>query len=158
MNIGHTFTNISVIDSGISCVHQDVNFGGANITAEIADIYGIPANSAEEIKKRPDLWKELGLNIKNVLRKSMPDLLEAVYRSMEYCIGRKRIINVDKILITGGTSDVEGIDNFMSEALGIVSAKWNPLDHVESGEGAKKEFGSSLSVALGLAVREWQKS
>jgi type IV pilus assembly protein PilM len=158
MNIGHSFTNIAVIDSGIVRFVRNVSFGGVNITSEIADIYKIPAESAEEIKKRPDLWKGLGLNIKNVLRKSMPDLLEAVYRSMEYCVGRKKIINVDKILITGGTSDIDGIDSFIAEALGIVSEKWNPLEHIESGEGSKKESGGALSVALGLAVREWQKS
>jgi Tfp pilus assembly PilM family ATPase len=88
----------------------------------------------------------------------MPDLIEAVYRSMEYCIGRKKIINVDKILITGGTSDVVGIEAFMAEALGVVSEKWNPLDHVGAGEGSKKEFGGALSVAMGLAIREWQRS
>lgn len=158
LDIGHSYTNIAVIDAGALRFVRNVNFGGANITAEIGDIYQLPQETAEEIKKRPDLWGELGLNIKNVLRKSMPDLLEAVYRSMEYCMGRKKIMNIDKILLTGGTSNLWGIDFFMSDALGIASERWNPLDYVECGVDSKKALGGFLSVALGLAVREWKKT
>jgi type IV pilus assembly protein PilM len=42
LNIGHSYTNIAVIDSGNVRFIRNVAFGGANITAEIADIYGIP--------------------------------------------------------------------------------------------------------------------
>jgi len=158
LNIGHSFTNIAVLDMGVLRFVRNVNIGGANITSEIMNMYKLPSETAEEIKKRPDLWKELGLNIKNVLRKSMPDLLEAVYRSMEYCMGRKKILNIDKILITGGTSNLWGIDSFMADALGIASERWNPLDYIECGVDSKKQLGASLSVGIGLAVREWKNT
>ena len=158
LNIGHSYTNISVIDAGELRFVRNVNFGGANVCAEVAEVYNIAPESAEELIKRPDLWNEMGLNIKNILRKRIPDLLEAVYRSMEYCIGRKKIINVDKILLTGGASNIPGMEYFMSETLGLTVERWNPLDHVACGANPKKELGPALSVALGLAVREWQKS
>ena len=158
LNVGHSFTNIAIIDSGALRFIRNVSFGGSSISAEMAGIYGVPPEAAEELKKREDLWKGIGFSAKNVLRKTMPDLLEAVYRSMEYCMNRKKILNIDKILITGGTSNLGGIESFIADALGIVAEKWNPLDHLAADDILKRELGGCFSVALGLAVREWQKS
>jgi len=158
LNIGHTYTNIAVIDSGTLRFVRNVTFGGANITAEIAGVYKVPVETAEEIKKSTELRKTLGLNIKNVLRKSMPDLLEAVYRSMEYCMNRKKILNIDKILITGGASSLSGMEAFISDSLGIAAEKWNPLEHIETDDASRIQLGSCFTVALGLAVRPWKNS
>ncbi|MHB9154479.1 MAG: type IV pilus assembly protein PilM [Endomicrobiales bacterium] len=153
LNIGHAQTNISVIDGGELRFVRNVSFGGKDISAEIANSFGVTPEAAEEIKKQPALWGELGLNIKNILRKSMPDLLEAIYRSIEYCMSRKKLINVDKILLTGGTSCLQGIDGFIAEVIGITTEKWNPIAGIEIKGRSKKEMGRFLSVALGLAIR-----
>jgi len=158
LNIGHTYTNIAVLDAGALRFIRNVTFGGSNITSEIAALYKIPFEAAEEIKKSRELWESIGLNIKSVLRKSMPDLLEAVYRSMEYCMNRKKILNIDKILITGGTASLYGIDSFISDTLGIATERWNPMDHLVVDDVLRKELGNCFSVAFGLAVRTWKRS
>lgn len=154
MNVGHSQTNISVMDGEELRFVRNVNFGGKDITAEIANTFEIDPLLAEEIKKQPKLWDEIGLNIKNVLRKSMPDLLEAIYRSIEYCMSRKKLINVDKILLTGGTSGLEGMDSFVADVIGINTEKWTPFAGLEIKGRSKKEMGRFMSVALGLAIRK----
>jgi type IV pilus assembly protein PilM len=158
LNIGHTQTNLCVIEKGKLRFVRNVNFGGLNINKEISSSFGINLGKSENLKKRPDLWNTSGLNIKNILRKSMPDLLEAVYRSIEYCRSRKKLINVDKILITGGSCFTHGIDNFISEVFGINTERWNPLAYTRDEITVQaREAGYYMSVALGLALRNSQK-
>ena len=153
LDIGHTSTKISVIDGGKLRFIRNVNFGGINISNEIASSFGTSFEIAEEIKKQPDKWDELGLNIKTVLRKSMPDLLEAIYRSIEYCVNRNAMLSTDKILLTGGTSYLKDIGTFVQEVLDIPTITWNPIADLEQTGKAKHGLGQFLSVALGLALR-----
>jgi type IV pilus assembly protein PilM len=153
LNIGYVNTNIVVIDGGKVRFVRNVGFGGAHITEAIATRYNIAMDVAEEIKKQSFLWNSMGLNIKNILRQCMPDLLEAVYRSIEYCMNRKRLLSVDRILLTGGSSNLTGMDRFVSEVFGIDTERWNPLDYLDVGETGRKEYGQFLCVALGLALR-----
>jgi type IV pilus assembly protein PilM len=153
LDIGHTYTNISVVDNDELRFARNITCGGQNITQEIARSLGVTPDQAESIKKHPELWGELGLNIKSVLRKSVPDLLEVVYRAMEYCMSRKKLASLDKILLTGGTSSLNGLESFFAETLGFHTEKWNPLMAADVDPGTHKEFGHFLSVALGLAVR-----
>lgn len=154
LNIGHHTTNISVVDCGKLRFVRNVSVGGKNISQEIAQMYEIQFPIAEDLKKHPELWPSLGLNIKNVLRKSMPELLESIYRSIEYCMSRKKIINIDKILLTGGSSYLQGMDEFISDVLGITTEAWNPLDKMDLDATAKRDLGRFLPVALGLAIRK----
>jgi type IV pilus assembly protein PilM len=154
LNIGHTYSNITIMDNDELRFVRNLEIGGKDVTREIANCLEIPPEKAEEIKKRPDVWDTLGLNIKNILRKSTPDLLEAVYRSMDYCCSRKKLISVDKILLCGGTSYLPGLESFIAEALGIHTERWNPLLNLDLPENSKKELGQFLGVALGLAVRD----
>jgi type IV pilus assembly protein PilM len=154
LDVGHTYTNISVLDSGQLRFIRNVAFGGKDISQEISNSYGMYFEMAEEIKKRPQLWGEIGLNMKNILKKSASELLEAIYRSIEYCMGRKKLLNVDKILLTGGTSSLQGFDSFVSDVLGIPTVKWNPIAHISTTGECRKEQGQFLGVSLGLAIRE----
>lgn len=155
LDIGHSSTNISVIDEGMLRFIRNVDFGGKDVTNEIARSFGIAPAIAEKMKKRPDLWTACGLNIKSVLRKSTPDLLEAIHRSIDYCMSRKKLINLDKILLTGGTSSLHGLKKFMSEVFGVHTEVWNPLDHMDlQGAAVKRDRGQLLGVAIGLAIRK----
>jgi type IV pilus assembly protein PilM len=153
INIGHVCSNLVVLENQQLRFIRNVTFGGRDVSSEIAQRLGVTEDMAEEIKKRPEFWKETGLNIRNVLRKSMPDLIEAIYRSIEFCMSRKKIVNVDRILITGGSAQLQGMDRFITEALGIDTERWNPLDGIAVPEGTRKEQGYMLSIALGLAIR-----
>ncbi|MCB4792018.1 MAG: pilus assembly protein PilM [Elusimicrobia bacterium] len=153
LDIGHTYTNISVIENGKLRFIKNVKFGGKDISDAIADAYGIPYEMAEIIKKKPDRWDEIGLNIRSILQKSMPNLLETIYRTIEYCINKDAVLNIDKILITGGASYTKNIDKFIGDVLDIPTLIWNPIADLEIQGNSKKELGRFLGVALGLALR-----
>lgn len=154
VNIGHEVSNIAIIDRGKLRFIRNVAFGGKDVTAEIASMYEVDVETAEQLKRQHGVWDKIGLNIKNVLKKSSSNLLEAVFRSMEYCVSRQKIGKVDRILLTGGGAIVKGIDNFIWETLGINTEKWNPLESDSIKGVVNSELGLFVPVALGLALQK----
>lgn len=150
LNIGHTKTCCTILNNSEFCFSKTIAFGGKNISAEIAKEMEIPAAKAEGLKKNPEQWDEVGLNIKTVLRKSTPDLLEAIYKSIEYCKSQQLVNRIDKMLLTGGSSYLQEIDKFFVEILGVDTQKWNPFADIKLLR--EKEIGQFMSVAMGLAV------
>lgn len=151
-NIGVKNTNIVVLKNKELVFMRDIDFGGEDITNDLTNAYVVPNKLAEEIKKRTELWQDIGLNIKNSLKKSSANFLEAVFRTIEYCITRQFIVSIDRIVITGGGANLEGIDSFIEEILGIPTVKWNPLDEINSKGYVNKDFGCFIPIALGLAL------
>ena len=153
LNIGHLYTNVCLFDNGVLKFVRNVAFGGADISKSIADAYGVSFEIAEKIKCQKDMWSELGLSMTSLLRLSIPSLLESVYRSIEYCMSRKMVISVDKLVLTGGTAMLEDISDFLTDSLGAPVEKWNPLESSDIEGDVKKEFGYFMPVLLGLALR-----
>ena len=158
VNIGHEVSNIAIIDKGRLKFIRNVAFGGLDVTKEIASAYEVDVSTAELIKRQPELWESIGLNVRNILKKSSSNLLEAIFRSMEHSVSRQKIGKIDKILLTGGGAILRGIDDFVYETLGIATTKWNPLASDDIIGAVDKEKGFFIPVALGLAVQKGEKS
>jgi type IV pilus assembly protein PilM len=121
VDIGHSTSNISIIDNDELRFIRTIECGGREITREISHHLGVSTDLAETIKRKPEVWPSLGLNMTNILKKSLPDMLEGVYRSVEYCMSRKKLPFVDQVLVTGGSSSLQGIDNFITESRGFMN-------------------------------------
>lgn len=154
VNIGHANTNITVLNNKELIFMRDVEFGGKDVTIDISNLYTIPEKLAEEIKRRTDLWNDIGFNVKNILKKSTATLLEAIFRTIEHCITRQYIVAVDRVVITGGGAMLDGIDLFIGDTLGIATNKWNPLVDNNVTGYVNQNYGYFMPVSLGLAIEK----
>ncbi len=152
VDCGHTATGFAIVNSEGLCFAKNIKFGGADITSRIASTLNIKKEKAEKIKRNPEVWEEAGLNIKNILRRTTPDLIENLHRAVEYCQSNRMLPSLDKIYITGGGAMVKGICSMIKEIMGIETVLWNPMDNLK-GE-SNKSSGPMLSVAAGLALRQ----
>lgn len=157
INIGNNTSNIVVLNNKELVFVKDIEFGGKNITKDIAGLYMIPERLAEELKRRQDLRDQINFDMKSVLKKSTPSIIETIFRTIEYCVTRQFIIAVDRIVITGGGSLTDGIAGFIEEILGIPTTNWNPLQDCNVVGYANKDFGAFIAIALGLALEKEQK-
>jgi len=167
VNVGDVFTNIVVLHKHEIVFMKDIVFGGSDITKEIASLYAIPQDMAEHSQKTPvsdeigeylkrndDLWDKVGLSIKGVFKKSSANLLETIFRTIEYCITRQTIVSVDRVVLTGGGAVVKGFDVFIKDTLGIPTEKWNPFENNKIHGSVKTEYGYFMPVAMGLALEK----
>lgn len=157
LNIGYETSNIVVLNNKELVFTKDIDFGGQNITKDIATSYMIPEKLAEEIKVNADLKQKINFNMKNILKRTTSSVIEFIFRTIEYCITRQFVISVDRIVITGGGALTEGIDSFIEETLGVPTIKWNPLIDNNFVGYTNKDCGYFLPISLGLALEKEQK-
>lgn len=158
VNIGNVNTNVVILNKKKIIFIRDVAFGGKDITKEIASLYQIPERLAEEIKRRPEIWSLIGLNIKSVLKRTAATLLEVIFELIEYCSTRQTILSVDRIILTGGGAALYGIDFFIKDNLGMETEKWNPFDNENILGVENKELGFFMPVALGLSLEKAEEA
>ena len=154
INFGGRSTSIIVIDKGFERVSRNYELGGFEITKTLAAALGIGFERAEELKKAEGL-------------KGSSSFAEAVTPLIDMIVfeARKTIANYEeskktkiaKIILTGGQSNMPGLKEYFGQKLGKEILIGDPLKRVSYSrvlDGALRNIGPSLAVALGLAMRK----
>ena len=102
-------------------------------------------------EKSDDICKMLFDQLDN-LQNEIRSVLEEYYNTTG--------VNVQKLIITGGTSKMPGLDDFLEEYLGIEVFRGNPRDILKfrmshSNMGILDDLNSVYPIAIGLAMRDF---
>lgn len=159
LDFGSERTNLVVVEKGIPFVSRSINIGGNTITNRFAEQMKISDDAAERAK--------IDLSTSENLMNSLPKILEPViqpivneirytfelYASMKLTELKK----VEKIILTGGSSHLPQIPEYLSQALSLNVYRgdpWARIAYPEELSGALEDIGPRMSVAVGLAMRE----
>ncbi len=163
LDIGSTRTSITIVEKGIPVLNRSVSLGGTAVTKRIMDQMHVSEVQAEQIKL--DLGTMAGSSAGGV--GGLPSVLEAVmqpmlneikyafqlYAGMELTEYKK----VEKIVLTGGSSHLPKVIEFLKESLNLNVYRGDPWARVvfpEDMRPALDEIGPRMSVSIGLAMRE----
>lgn len=164
LDIGGTRTSITIVEKGVPFLTRSVNIGGTAVTKRIMDQMSVPESEAEQIKH--DLASMVG-GASASAAGGLPAVLESVmlpilneiryafqlYAGMELTEYKK----VEKIILTGGSSQLPRIVEFLKESLNMNVYRGDPWARVVFPEDLRPvldEVGPRMSVAIGLAMRE----
>ncbi|HEX8974147.1 MAG TPA: type IV pilus assembly protein PilM [Patescibacteria group bacterium] len=154
IDIGSRATNILLVEKGIVSVNRNIDAGGNEITSAIADSMSISRQRAEDFKKgEKDLLnsKESAIVIP-VLELISGETLRIINAYKE----KNKTANIGTIILSGGTSNMKGIEAYFSRTLGSNVTLGNPWRRVMANDSIKpfiEKLGVAYSVALGLALR-----
>lgn len=151
VNIGSTFTNLSILKDNTIYFTRDVSIGGGDITALISKALNIDMASAEETKLLP---KEKAVDMMSLAKPVLNNLSDEIRLSFSYYenqYGR----NVDDIYISGGSRNFTGLEDHFQEVFGTRPKSWDPFQFLdkESSRGVADDVKGSFAVALGLTLR-----
>jgi len=150
VNVGARGTTLSIVDGGGIPFVRDILIAGNSFTEAISAAMEVPEREAEEMKTgdvhalSPRAVDEIEAQIRR--------LTEEVRTSFRYYASHQER-EVERILLTGGSSKLSLLNRLMSDELGMSVEVWNPLEGVGMAEGLPSEYGPELCVALGLARR-----
>lgn len=151
IDIGARSTGLNIIEGGFLRLSRNLNIGGDTITDKIAQALNVSVFRAEQFKKDfgisnstfiPDTVKP----VLNLIKTEVKQLL-TIYQSQN--------VQVERILLVGGGSNLPGIVGFF-EDLKIKVELGNPLGAVGYArdlEPVLKRYSLSLPIAIGLALR-----
>ncbi len=156
VDIGSVMTLFSVTDSGEHIYSRDQIFGGEQYTRSIVSYYNKTFEEAELAKIGNDLPPNYTFE---VLAPFHTVLVQQIRRAIQMFLTSSGKEKVDYLVISGGTSLVEGVESLLSEELGIYTVKANPFEGMQKSAHIDveklEEIAPKFMVATGLALRSF---
>jgi type IV pilus assembly protein PilM len=156
VDIGATMTTLSVLSNGQTIYTREQLFGGKQLTDEIMRRYGLPLEEAGLAKKQgglPDDYEP------EVLEPFKDAVVQQVARSLQFFFSSSQYNDVDHIILAGGVSSMEGLEELVQERLGTPTSVANPFAQMSISSRVNAVALSSdapaMMIACGLALRSF---
>lgn len=157
IDIGAATSNISILKDGVLQFTRSIPIAGNNITSVIQNVLKLDFEQAENVKIQEGIAIDDEENeVSEVVRTIVEELVGEIRRSFDYYKAQHRESQIDKLILTGGTSKLKNIDAFMANELGYEVEIGDPLMDVEVEIEDQEDFQDKileLTVAIGLALR-----
>jgi len=156
VDIGATDMEISVVSRESLVLNRTVGLGSLDVTKVIARGLGIEEERADAFKKDFGIRKE-GLSgqifrVTSVVLNQMLEEINTTRNSFE----KKYHEVIDKVVLAGGGAKMRGLDEYLSQELGvrvIVGNPWQKIGFPKALEGELKTTAPEFASCVGLAMR-----
>lgn len=160
IGVGADTTNVIIAQGGVPLFVRILPAGGDDITRSMSTTLQIDLAAAEALKR------QLGLGSADVPLEHRPaveivyavvgELFNSIRNTLNYFLSTKRNMHLERVIVTGGGTQLAGFNAALSEMIGLPVAQAEPLGGVQ----LSKEVASSttpqqqdaMSTAFGLAL------
>ncbi len=154
LNIGAKFSNMNIAANRSVHFTRDLLWGGQDITKRIEDAMNISAEEAEALKYVPGDKRE---EVVNVITPVLERFSSQIRMSFDYYESQSGK-GVDKLYISGGSSYLFNIVDFLQDSLGVDTLMWDPFQDIIVADGARDKevegIPALFAVSMGLALRK----
>jgi type IV pilus assembly protein PilM len=163
IDVGALRTSVLVVMDGIPYLSRSIEVGGVRFTKAAAVALGVTDERAESMKGDirsfgalpeggiPKVFEPVAVQIANEIAFSLK-----LFAGLEEAQGK----TVEKVILTGGGSLLPGLDAYLGQKLQLRVFRGDPWARVLYPEDARPlldDIGPRYSVAVGLAMREFEK-
>jgi type IV pilus assembly protein PilM len=156
VDIGAQNMHVNILNDNESVYLRDYNFGGDQLSTEIARRYGMSSEEAENAKRKGTLPESYDVE---VLQPYSETLAMEIGRALQLFTTSTQFRKVDQILLAGGGAMIPGIDDVVAQRTGTPTMVVNPFADMAVGSKIRPQALSadapSLFVACGLAMRRF---
>lgn len=156
VDIGATMTLFSVTEAGNHIYSRDQIFGGEQYTRSIVSYYNKTFEEAEAAKVKQDLPPNYTFEVLAPFHTILVQQIRRAIQMFQTSSGKEKI---DYLIVSGGTAQVEGIQELLSEELGLHTLIANPFADMTVADSIDKEqldkIAPQFMVATGLALRSF---
>lgn len=170
IDIGAATTDLVISVGGTLRFMRSAKTGGNHLTQQIATLFAIPIEEAEQLKVRTFAERDDNESVQlhlarpgenrvvDAVHRGMEDIIKEVRRSLDYFVSRPEGVPVNTVILTGGSSRIPGIRELFEDRLGLdvmlepgFTVNGFDLDRVDPRDYA------SCGVVMGLALKAAQK-
>jgi type IV pilus assembly protein PilM len=158
INIGARYSGVVICAGGCTLLTGDVPLGGRSCTEAIAQGLSIPIERAEELKCGAAA-EESAAEVRRITAEWTTQAAHELNRKLSFFWNTSGAAGrIERILVSGGGSEVAGLVEAIAAKTEVPCERLEPLRAVECDRYFDQNLlataGSSLAVALGLAVRQ----
>ena len=168
LNIGHSVTNLSIIEEGVTRVVRDVFISGSTFTKAVMRALQYDQPKAEEAKKKHGILLDAdekekalqdgdrdALGVSQAVTGVLKDLVAELHRSVDFYLSQGPERNIGKIVLSGGSAQMKNLAKALAAELKVPVDVLRPFAMLaEPPADIPPEILPSMSVAAGLALRK----
>jgi type IV pilus assembly protein PilM len=157
LNAGASAINVNVLNGDRSVFSRDISIGGNTYTEAIQRELHVPYEAAEQLKRGLDVEGVASDDARPVLRAVTENVVLEIQKTFDFFKGTSTSDQLDRIVLTGGSAQVDGFREALDERLGVPVESLDPFKRIAF--DAKKlstdqlEAAHTAAVAVGLALR-----
>ena len=147
LDMGESVSSLTILGNKLPRFTRDIFVGGRDFTKSISNALAISFQDAEQLKSHP------GERLEEVIHAcdaAVMNMVQELRLSMDYFATEKNR-EINKLLLTGGASMLEGIAKVFEKNLEIKVSKWDPVAALKMAPGVPAEGMDKKSLKLGVA-------
>jgi type IV pilus assembly protein PilM len=158
LNAGASAVNINIVCGEHSLFTRDISIGGNAYTEAVQKELNLPFASAEMLKRQMPVDGVAFDEARPVLSAVTENVLLEVQKTFDFFKATASADRIDRIVVSGGASRVEGFRTTLAERFGTVVEPFDPFRRIAF-DGAKigvndiEEAATIAPVVVGLALR-----
>jgi type IV pilus assembly protein PilM len=158
VDIGATKMSINIVSQGISVLARDVVVGSRQLTDQIQNRFGVTVEEAEGLKMGYEPVEEKQKDLEEIFASTSTQWALELKKAIDLYYTNNPDMALNKIVLCGGGSRIQGLDQFLAEEIGLEVETLNPFLKIQSGsKNIDQEYlnyiGPEMAIALGLAIR-----
>jgi type IV pilus assembly protein PilM len=158
LNAGASAININILTGNQSLFTRDISIGGNAYTEAVQKELNLPFESAEQLKKGLPVEGSTFEEVIPVLHTMTESILVEIQKTFDFFKATASSDRIDKIVLSGGASRVEGFAAALQERFGTAVEMFDPFKTIgfepaRLGITDPESVVPSVAVAVGLALR-----
>jgi len=159
VNIGASSTNINILLGNKSLFWRDLSVGGSLYTQNIQKELGIDFESAEKLKKGESVEGITFDSVIPVIDQTSQELIGELLKTFEFFKATSQFATIDRIVLSGGSAKVHGLDKMVEDKSGIRVDVFNPFESIFVDESTFdpqfiNDISTMVSISVGLSLRK----
>jgi type IV pilus assembly protein PilM len=154
--IGSHITHISVLLDGEPLYEREQPFGGNQLTQDIARLYDITPEEAEQRKRNGGLPEGYE---RELLEPFLEGAAIEVNRAIQFFFTATPHTRIDQIYLAGGCASIPGLVDIVASRTKVPTAVISPFDGMQFGASLREQTirteAPAYMVACGLAMRRF---
>jgi type IV pilus assembly protein PilM len=159
VNAGASAVNINVVCGGQSLFTRDISIGGNAYTEALQKELHLSQEHAEALKRGTTVEGIDFEQARPVLRAVTENVLLEIQKTFDFFRGTTGTDHIDKIVLSGGSSRVDGFAEMLGERFEAQIEEFDPFktitfDAQKLGVESPADVAPMAAVAVGLALRK----
>lgn len=153
-DIGKRITNIIGIHKGQLLFNRNIDLAGDQITKLMAKSLNVSFDRAEKLKKEKGFASDSKTVVKNILEPVFDSIIKEALEDSEK-FEEFKLDSIDKIVLSGGTSTMNGARSYIQNKTGKEVVYGNPWSDIEYPKEIEKKIiamSPFFGIAAGLAL------
>lgn len=159
LDMGASSTKIVIYKRGAPLFTKELPIGGGLITEEIQRQMAVSYEEAEDLKTTYDSKGNLPEEILNIVQSQIELQVNEIKKNVNFYITSGSTEKVDECFITGGNSLTAGMQDMLTQAMGIEVSRLDLFNEIKINESqfdlSPEEFNAIAAIVVGLAMRKF---